>query len=181
MTVNNPSRPRPTVFVLDVDGVMTDGKFVYSDRGKVYKTFGPDDNDALSLLSPHMEIRFVTGDSRGFDISKKRIVEDMKRPLDLISTTRRLDWIRQQYDPQLVVYMGDGIFDTLVFKGVGYSIAPANACDFAKESASFVTKRAGGDRAVADACIHLLKHFFGLETLEEMYTSGSKAAGQWSL
>lgn len=181
MAANNSARPCPTVFILDVDGVMTDGKFVYSEQGKLFKTFGPDDNDALSLLDSHMEIRFVTGDSRGFDISKKRIVEDMKRPLDLISTTRRLDWIREQYDPRRTAYMGDGIFDALVFMGVGYSIAPANACDFAKEAADFVTKRAGGDRAVADACIHLFRHFFGLETLEEMYANGSKAAGQWSL
>jgi 3-deoxy-D-manno-octulosonate 8-phosphate phosphatase (KDO 8-P phosphatase) len=38
------------IFIIDVDGVMTDGKFYYSDKGKVMKVFGADDNDALSLL-----------------------------------------------------------------------------------------------------------------------------------
>ena len=33
--------------VIDVDGVMTDGKFYYSVDGKILKAFGADDHDAL--------------------------------------------------------------------------------------------------------------------------------------
>ena len=57
------------VFILDVDGVMTTGQFFYSKLGKQMKVFGPDDNDGLGLLNPHIEIRFVTGDKKGFSIS----------------------------------------------------------------------------------------------------------------
>ena len=46
----------PKVFILDVDGVMTTGSFLYSSEGKIIKSFGPDDNDALSLLSKFIEI-----------------------------------------------------------------------------------------------------------------------------
>ena len=69
---------KPKVFILDVDGVMTNGQFLYSKEGKEMKVFGPDDNDALCLLKPYLEIRFVTGDKKGFKISKKRINDDMK-------------------------------------------------------------------------------------------------------
>ena len=48
------------VLILDVDGVMTTGHFLYSEDGKYLKIFGPDDNDALRLLSKFIEIRFVT-------------------------------------------------------------------------------------------------------------------------
>ena len=48
-------RPFKTV-VLDVDGVLTDCKFYYSESGKVLKVFGPDDNDALKLLDQFFEI-----------------------------------------------------------------------------------------------------------------------------
>lgn len=58
------------VLILDVDGVMTTGHFIYSETGKFLKIFGPDDNDALGLLNPHIEIRFVTGDKKGFAISQ---------------------------------------------------------------------------------------------------------------
>jgi len=115
------------VFIIDVDGVMTTGHFLYSKSGKQMKIFGPDDNDGLCLLKPYIEIRFVTGDKKGFPISNKRIKDDMKFELDLVSTIKRIEWINERYNPKEVIYMGDGIFDHYVMKAVGYSIAPANS------------------------------------------------------
>jgi hypothetical protein len=60
---------RPKIFIIDVDGVMTTGHFLYSSKGKVMKIFGPDDNDGLSLLKTNLEIRFITGAKKGFPIS----------------------------------------------------------------------------------------------------------------
>lgn len=148
------------VFILDVDGVMTTGEFLYSESGKQMKIFGPDDNDGLGLLSPSIEIRFVTGDRKGFSISHKRIKEDMKFELDLVSTIKRIEWIQERYNPKEVIYMGDGIFDHYVMKEVGYAIAPANSDQIAKKFANYVTQRSGGDRAVAEACLHIMKKFF---------------------
>ena len=153
-------RNKPKCFILDVDGVMTTGQFYYNEEGKYMKCFGPDDNDGLGLLKEYLEIRFITGDKRGFKISQKRIVEDMKFKLDLVSTVKRTEWISSKYLLEDIIYMGDGIFDNLVMNKVGYSIAPANADKLAKKEANYVTERSGGDRAVAEACIHILSKFF---------------------
>ena len=150
---------KPKTFILDVDGVLTDGGFYYSSDGKVMKKFGADDNDALSLLRPYMDIIFVTGDKKGFDISNKRVT-DMNFKLELVSTIKRIDWIREYFNPDETIYMGDGIFDHYVMGNVGYSIATADADSHAKESADYVTERKGGHRAVAEACLHILKKFF---------------------
>ena len=148
------------VFLLDVDGVMTNGQSFYSETGKQMKIFGPDDNDGLRLLNPYIKIRFVTGDRKGLPITTKRIKEDMKFDLDLVSTIKRIDWIKEHYNPKEVIYMGDGIFDHYVMKEVGYSIAPANSDKIAKAHANYVTERSGGDRAVAEACLHIMQKFF---------------------
>ena len=153
-------RQKPRVFILDVDGVLTTGQFFYTSKGKEMKVFGPDDNDGLSLLSESIEIRFITGDRKGLEISKKRIVDDMGYKLDLVSTVKRIQWINENYPLKSVIYMGDGIFDHYVMKEVAYSIAPSNADKNAKAYASFVTERAGGERAVAEACLHILEKFF---------------------
>lgn len=145
------------------------------------KVFGPDDNDALSLLKSQLEIRFVTGDKKGFPISKRRIVDDMRFPLDVVSTIRRIDWIREHYAPEEVVYMGDGIFDHYVMHAVGYSIAPANADPNAKAAANFVTQRKGGDRAVAEACLHLMQRFFVPFNPAELPSVQQKLSGEWTL
>lgn len=166
-------------FILDVDGVMTSGEFFYTAEGKVMKIFGPDDHDALCLLKPYLEIRFVTGDKNGFAISKKRIVDDMKMTLDLVSTTDRIRWISHLYDPNTVIYMGDGIFDHYVFNAIGYGIAPANADRTAKAYSDYVTERRGGDRAVAEACLHILERFFKPYNPEEKLDSDIKFSGKW--
>ncbi len=171
---------QPKCLILDVDGVMTTGHFLYSAEGKIMKIFGADDNDGLSLLKTSLEIRFVTGDKRGLPISQKRIVDDMKFPLDVVSTIRRIDWIKQRYDPKSVIYIGDGIFDHYVMKEVGYSIAPANADPLAKQYANFVTQRSGGDRAVAEACLHIMEKFFEPFDPNKLPGAQQKFSGEWT-
>lgn len=172
---------QPKCFILDVDGVMTTGQFLYTSSGKTMKIFGPDDNDGLSLLKTSLNIRFVSGDKNGFAISKKRIVDDMGFVLDLVSTVHRIDWIKEHYETSEVIYMGDGIFDHYVMKHVGYSIAPANADRFAKQHANYVTERSGGDRAVAEACLHIMEKFFTSYNRSELPSSQSKLSGEWTV
>tara|TARA_Y100001968_G_C19432798_1_gene757992 strand:- start:1284 stop:1802 length:519 start_codon:yes stop_codon:yes gene_type:complete len=169
-------------FILDVDGVMTTGQFLYTNEGKSAKVFGPDDNDALSLLKGFMEIMFVTGDKKGFNISEKRIQEDMGYSLYLVSTINRITWIKERFEPSDTIYMGDGIFDYLVMRNVAYSIAPANGDFNAKYNASYVTKRSGGDRAVAEACLHILDKFFNVNDIDLLLKdSKDKNFGEWTV
>ncbi|MES2995147.1 MAG: HAD hydrolase family protein [Patescibacteria group bacterium] len=163
-------------FILDVDGVLTDGRFYYSTEGKVMKAFGADDNDALLLLKPHLNICAVTGDRKGFDISKRRIVDDMKLRLELASTFERVAWMKENgFAPEETIYMGDGIFDAAVFDAVAYGIAPANAFYTTKAKADFVTESVGGNSAVAEACLHILEKFF--TPFDPM--NGKLTAGEW--
>ena len=34
------TKKTPSIFILDVDGVLTNGQFLYTDKGKVMKIFG---------------------------------------------------------------------------------------------------------------------------------------------
>jgi 3-deoxy-D-manno-octulosonate 8-phosphate phosphatase (KDO 8-P phosphatase) len=164
-------------FILDVDGVLTDGSYYYTTLGKVMKIFGPDDHDALLLLKPHLHICMVTGDKKGFPISKKRVADDMKFPLHLVSTFARAGWIRENFKPEETIYMGDGIFDAAVFEAVAYGIAPANAFFLTKQKAHFVTPSRGGDSAVAEACLHILEKFF--EPIDLSQVALKKGEGEW--
>ena len=160
---------------------MTTGQFYYTVEGKIMKAFGPDDNDGLSLLRPYINVVFVTGDKKGLEISRKRIVDDMKYRLELVSTIRRIDWIRKHFNPSTVIYMGDGIFDHYVMQKVGYSIAPANADRLAKQSADYVTERSGGDRAVAEACLHILEKFFKPFDPTNLPDNHTRVSGDWTV
>ena len=71
-------------------------------------------SDLFKNLKNYLKIIFVTGDKRGFNISKKRIVDDMGMELNLVSTTQRINWFQEHYDLDKIIYMGDGIFDHYV-------------------------------------------------------------------
>ncbi len=159
------------IFIIDVDGVLTTGHFLYSSEGKQYKIFGPDDADALRILKDYIPIVCISADQRGYSISERRIVHDMGLPLEMVDSLNRLNWIAQRYELQEVVYMGDGFFDHLVMQNVGYSIAPSSASETARHSASFVTKCTAGNRAVAEACLHLMEKFF--EPIETILNSNN--------
>jgi 3-deoxy-D-manno-octulosonate 8-phosphate phosphatase (KDO 8-P phosphatase) len=155
--------------ILDVDGVFTDGKFLYSNQGKVFKSFGADDHDALRVTKNFLSIQIVTSDNRGFSISSKRVSEDLGFHLELVKSTERLDWIRKNYDLSKTIYMGDGICDIEIFEKVGFAICPFNSLLVVKQHADYVTKSSGGDRAIAEACLFILNRFFGID-LEEFMT-----------
>lgn len=165
-------------FILDVDGVFTDGKFHYSVDGKVFKIFGDADNDALSLLKSKLHIEMISGDKRGFPITKKRIQEDMGYPLSLVSTYERIEWIKERFDPMETIYMGDGIYDPLVFNQVGYSISPANAFYNTKKYAKHVTNAKGGEGAVAEAVIYIIENILN-ESFDIFKVDLSQGSGIW--
>jgi 3-deoxy-D-manno-octulosonate 8-phosphate phosphatase (KDO 8-P phosphatase) len=166
-------------FILDVDGVFTDGKFYYTAEGKLAKIFGDADNDGLSLIRDRLHIEMVTGDKRGFPISKKRISDDMGYPISLVSTFQRIDWIRERFNPLETIYMGDGIYDPIVFSNVGYSIAPQNAFYNTKQFANHVTESRGGEGAVAEAVIHIIEKIFE-EKFDVFNLNLSSGSGIWS-
>ena len=149
----------PIHFILDVDGVMTDGKFTYSKWGKKSKVFGPDDSDALKLISRYIPVLFLTSDKRGIKISKRRIVKDMGFALNYVPALERLDWLVDNFDLNTVIYMGDSFLDASILEKVLIGIAPANSSHLAILSADYVTKCSGAERAVAEACLYIAKTF----------------------
>jgi 3-deoxy-D-manno-octulosonate 8-phosphate phosphatase (KDO 8-P phosphatase) len=153
------SKKIPKYFILDVDGVITNGQMIYDKVGKKFKTFGPDDTDALKVLQQFIKIHFVSGDKKGFSISKKRVT-DMGFKISFVPALQRDKWINKKYGLKNCIYMGDGIFDHLVMKNANYSVTLKNSLEHVLNSADYVTKRNSGDRAVAETVIHILKVFF---------------------
>jgi|TARA_B100000767_G_scaffold255791_1_gene262292 3-deoxy-D-manno-octulosonate 8-phosphate phosphatase (KDO 8-P phosphatase) len=156
---------KPKYFILDVDGVITDGQMTYDKHGKKYKVFGQDDHDSLKIIKKHVMVYFVSGDKIGFKISKKR-VEDMGFKIKYLPVEIREKWLNENFGLKNCIYMGDGIFDHLIMKKAYYSIAPMGALNHVCQSANYVTKNKPAQRAVAEAVIHLLKAIYGINFLK---------------
>ena len=83
-------------FVLDVDGVLTDGTFLYDENGKVLKSFGPHDSFMLNKIKDRLNIHFISADHRGFKITTQR-VEDMGFKVTLVNEKDRVEYIENNF------------------------------------------------------------------------------------
>ena len=108
----------------------------------------------------YINICFITADKKGYAITKKRIVNDMGFKLYYVNVLGRAQWIDKKFNLKKTIYMGDSIFDSIALQKVAYGIAPKNADKYAKKSSKHITTASGGDRAVSEACVFILKKFF---------------------
>ena len=157
------SARRPELFVLDVDGVMTTGQFLYSEHGKMYKVFGPHDADGLKMVRDKLRILFITADERGFPISEKRIVKDMGFELKLVKEEERVAFFERTIGFESTIFMGDGYHDAVLLRRCLCGIAPRNARPEARSAADYVTPSRAGEGAVLDACLYITDRYFDHE------------------
>ena len=158
------------IVISDVDGCLTDGKFIYTANGKVAKVYGPHDNDGIKLLRKNnIEVQFISADKRGYDITHKRIT-DMNCPISLVSEAERANYLlsfAEDYDA--VVFFGDGLGDLAAVNKYRkyvdnlYFVAPANAYPTVADAADYVTDLCGGDGAFLEMSQHIIYHAFLLD------------------
>ncbi len=150
--------------VIDVDGVMTTGQFLYSADGKSHKIFGPHDADGLKLVKDYFNIFFITADKRGYPISEKRI-NDIGFSVELVDEKDRYSYIKEKFGFENTIFIGDGIYDVPIIQNCLFGVVPANARVEAKRFAKFITPSASGEGAVCDACLEIKKRFIDSETM----------------
>ena len=153
-------RAKKVALICDVDGVLTDGKFYYSEQGKVFKVFGSHDSDALNLLTldSRVSVYFVTADSRGFNISKKRL-NDMGFDLKLVKANERIEFIKEINVDSFSIYVGDSFTDIDSMEISDLSIAPKNAHIAAKRKANLITNSNSSEGALSEVCLLIIKYF----------------------
>lgn len=146
--------------IIDVDGVLNTGHFIYDENGKRYKMFGPHDKDGLDRAKEQgISIDFITADATGFPITKARIVKDWKfseDQLHLVKDGFRLHWFAGlRKDLNEVAFIGDGIKDAEVMKCVKLGITPCSGRIEARRAAKYITPSPAGSGAVLDACLYI--------------------------
>jgi 3-deoxy-D-manno-octulosonate 8-phosphate phosphatase (KDO 8-P phosphatase) len=144
--------------VSDVDGVLTDGKFHYSDQGKILKVFGSHDADALKLLAinKRVAIFFLTADARGFEISSKRIT-DMGFEVQLMNPSERVNFISKLKREYFTIYVGDSFTDIDSMRISDFAVVPNNAHQKARKNANLITKSNSAEGAMSEICLIMMK------------------------
>jgi 3-deoxy-D-manno-octulosonate 8-phosphate phosphatase (KDO 8-P phosphatase) len=148
------------LLVLDVDGVMTDGRIIMDHEGEEIKVFDVRDGHGIKLLrQTGIEVAVLTG--RNSPVVQKR-ADDLGIP-----------WVRQGVHNKVAAYeeiagevgiedaetcfVGDDLVDITLLKRVGVPIVVADGVQEAKAAALYVTQCPGGRGAVREVCELLLR------------------------
>jgi 3-deoxy-D-manno-octulosonate 8-phosphate phosphatase (KDO 8-P phosphatase) len=146
--------------VLDVDGVLTDGRLWYGLGAEPLRAFHIHDGLAIMCFRQTLgEVVILTAKQseavriRADELGIRHVIQGSRdKWADLERRLPDLGVAAEQ-----IAAMGDDLPDLAVLRRVGYPMAPANAVAEVKAAARFVTTRAGGRGAVREAVEHLMR------------------------
>lgn len=147
--------------VLDVDGVLTDGRLYFTAAGESMKAFYVQDGTAIKAWQHSgRQLAFLSGrespvvEARAKDLGVSCVVQGR---VDKLEPFRELvsSWSLR---PEQVCYVGDDTPDIPPMRACGFAVAVANAVPEVKKYAQYVTAVAGGAGAVREIIDHLLLH-----------------------
>ena len=146
--------------VFDVDGVLTDGRLIWTAKGTEARSFDVKDGTGIRLLiAHHIEVAVISArksiivTNRMKDLGVKHVFQgcfDKKLVLDALIVM--LDITMQQ-----VAYMGDDFIDLPAMKSAGLAFAPADAHEIVRQQTDWVTSTGGGRGAARQVCDFILR------------------------
>lgn len=168
---------RLRVVGFDVDGVLTDGRLYYNDRGEEMKAFSTLDGHGIKMLAGcGIVVAIITG-------RRSPTVEHRARNLGINYLFQGIEDKRAAMfsllgdlgiEPEHAAYMGDDVVDLPVMQACGFAAAPANAHSLVRERAHWVSGARGGEGAVRECCDFVLGAQGKLDLALRPYAFGSR-------
>jgi len=151
---------RISVLLLDVDGVLTDGRIVYAEHGDELKFFNVQDGAGLVFWN-RVGLQSAVITARRSNLLTRRTKElrvdflEQGALLKLPAYERMLKRLRVS-DAQ-VCAVADDLMELPLLRRVGLAVAVPDAVEEVKQVSHYVTRRSGGGGAVREVVDLILK------------------------
>ena len=146
--------------ILDVDGVMTDGRIVIDDNGVETRNFDIKDGmGVVVMMMCGVDVAIITSKKSGAvrhraeELKIKRFYEGIRKKTEPYTEMLK----EMNITDAQVCYVGDDLVDLSMMKRVGLPVAVNDAVDDVKQAAAYVTKARGGHGAVREVAEMILK------------------------
>jgi 3-deoxy-D-manno-octulosonate 8-phosphate phosphatase (KDO 8-P phosphatase) len=143
------------LLILDVDGVLTDGRLFFDQQGNEYKCFHARDGHGLKLLKQTgVEIAVISGRSSAtVALRMKNLgIEHVYQGHENKRMAFQEILQNLQLSPNQVAHVGDDLLDLPIMTQVGFAIAVQDANFAVKQYADWCTQTIGGQGAVREVC-----------------------------
>lgn len=148
------------LLLLDVDGVMTDGRIIWDANGTEIKFFNVKDGHGIKLVQrAGIQVGIITGrvspvvNLRAKELGIEILYQGSLRKQESYEEIKQ----RTGLSDHQIAYMGDDVIDVPVMRRVGFSAAPADALPEVLKVADYIAHARGGWGAVRELCDLLLK------------------------
>lgn len=148
------------VLLLDVDGVLTDGRIVYGNYGDELKFFDVQDGFGLVLLhQAGLKAVIVSAKKSKVNLRRAKEIRIAKVYQNVRDKLKVLQKVERKWgvDREEICFIGDDLMDLPLLSRVGFAAAVRNAVPDVKEKAHYVTERFGGRGAVREVADLILK------------------------
>lgn len=143
------------MLILDVDGVLTDGRLYYDHAGSEMKAFNTRDGMGLKALQrAGIEVAVISGRKSGAvthrmaQLGIRHVYQGREDKLDVFLEILRLTGL----DAAQTCFAGDDWIDLPVLLRAGLAVSVADAEEQVKQRVHWITRRNGGDGAVREIC-----------------------------
>jgi 3-deoxy-D-manno-octulosonate 8-phosphate phosphatase (KDO 8-P phosphatase) len=147
------------LLILDVDGVLTDGRLYYTAEGETLKVFHVRDGQGIKLVqSAGIEVGVITGRNshavarRCHELGIRMVAQGVEDKLAVFTHFRS----QLELAAAACACIGDDLPDVAIMEEVGLAFAVADAHPVARQAAHYVTSHTGGNGAVREVCDRLL-------------------------
>lgn len=141
-------------FILDVDGVMTDGGIMPIEGGMDFiRKYNAKDGYAIAYaVRRGYKVCVITGGHGNLLRSRMERLGVTRLYLNCMDKIAAMQEFFAEYDvdPATTIYMGDDIPDLECMELVGIPVCPADACSEVVEASRYVSEFCGGRGAVRD-------------------------------
>jgi 3-deoxy-D-manno-octulosonate 8-phosphate phosphatase (KDO 8-P phosphatase) len=151
---------RVKLLILDVDGVLTDGRIIIDDAGTESKNFDVKDGHGLKILMRYsIDVVLLTGrrsqvvEHRAADLGIAEVHQGIWNKAEALTGILQ----RRSIAPEEAAYVGDDVVDIPLLKRVGCAVAVADAVPEVRRIADYVTSNGGGRGAVRELCEVILR------------------------
>jgi 3-deoxy-D-manno-octulosonate 8-phosphate phosphatase (KDO 8-P phosphatase) len=148
------------LLILDVDGVLTDGRIVMDDAGLESKAFDVKDGQGLKILMRSgIDVVLLTGrrsrvvEQRAADLGITEVHQGIRNKTEIFSEILK----RRNVSPEEAACVGDDVVDIPLLRRAGFSVAVEDAVPEVRKIADYVTHHGGGRGAVREVCEVILK------------------------
>lgn len=151
---------RVKAFVLDVDGVMTDGGIMVLPDGDFARKFNIKDGFAISYAKKKGYVFAIITGGRGKCLELR--IEMLGIEHSYVSCLDKLGALNNFLSvtglaPDEVMYMGDDIPDVDPMMNIGVPVCPADACPEVLNAARYISAYKGGEGCVRDVVEQVLR------------------------